>query len=846
MPQTPRVFLIDATAFCYRAFYAIRGLATSSGQPTNAVYGFLRMFLKVLKDHKPQMLAVCFDVAAKTFRHEKDAQYKSNRPPMPDDLSSQIPVIKQVIAAYGIPIFEQEGFEADDVIATLAHKAAQAGYSTTVISQDKDLLQLVDEHTSVVNPQKAEDIRYDAAKVEERFGLKPQQIADFIALTGDAVDNIPGIRGVSEKKAVELLREFGSLEAILRDIEQVKPEKVRAAIQENCQRIQLNRELSGLDRGLDLDFSADDLKVKEPDYEALFKLFKTLEFKALLKDLPVRHDTPSASADEADARSLRARAGETKELLIAGRSPAALAFGCAGRVVRFTGALAEIQDILADPDIKKSGHDVKTLKHMLARSGVKLHGLVFDTMIAAYLLDPAKPGYSLADIAWEFLQESVRDEAIDGAQAVVLLEKLKPVLEVQLKEKSLDNLFRTIELPLVDVLFEMEAEGIAVDTGLLKRLSVDLEKRLSRLIEEIYADCGCEFNLNSPKQLSQVLFERLKLPVIKKTKTGASTDEEVLRKLAAEHALPKKLLEYRQLSKLKTTYIDALPQLVDVKTNRIHTSFNQTGTETGRLSSSNPNLQNLPTKTELGRRIREAIKAFSEDSVLLSCDYSQIELRVLAHFSRDEALVDAFKHGKDIHRRTAALVHGVGEKDVTDQMRDSAKRINFGIIYGLSAFGLSRDMQIGIDQAQGFIDAYFASYPGVKDYIDRQIKRAEEDGFVTTISGRRRYLPDIKAKNMAMRQFAQRQAVNTPIQGSASDLIKLAMVNIQALIKDKKTDARMILQVHDELVFDVGVKSLASFAQLARQRMEEVMELDVPVKVDVKSGKNWSQMKDLG
>ncbi|MFH0828038.1 MAG: DNA polymerase I, partial [Candidatus Omnitrophota bacterium] len=478
--------------------------------------------------------------------------------------------------------------------------------------------------------------------------------------------------------------------------------------------------------------------------------------------------------------------------------------------------------------------------------GAALEGIFFDAMIAAYVINPSKSGYSLEDIAWDYLGKSFKAESLNPAQRLALIQELKPKLEKEIEDKSLANLFSRIEMPLVEVLGEMEAEGIKIDLKLLKHLSRDLENRLAKLIEEIYGVCGCQFNINSPKQLREVLFEKLKLRVIKRTKSGPSTDEEVLTKLAGEHELPRKLLEYRQLAKLKSTYIDALPEMVDSQTGRIHTSFNQTGTETGRLSSSNPNLQNLPAKTVLGRRIREAIIAFSPDSVLLSCDYSQIELRILAHFSKDQALISAFDEDKDIHRQTAAKIYGVEEKDVSEAMRDSAKSINFGIIYGLSSYGLSRDLNIRVEEAQGFIDAYFVTYPGVKIYIEEQIARAEKDGFVTTISGRRRYLPDVNNKNQAIRQFAQRQAVNTPIQGSASDLIKMAMVKIYNQMRLEKPDAAMILQVHDELVFNVALSGLKSFSAMVKANMENVLKLDVPVKVDIKAGKNWSEMQAVG
>jgi DNA polymerase I len=843
----PRLFLIDATAFCYRAFYAVRGLSTSYGQPTNAIYGFLNILNKLLKDKKPQYLAVCFDVSRKTFRSEKFAEYKAQRQAMPDGLSSQIPIIKEIMAAYRIPVFEQEGFEADDIIATLACKAKAEGLPSTVVSSDKDLLQLVEESVDVFNPQKEESVTYDIEKVREKFGLDPRQIPDLIALSGDTIDNIPKIPGISEKKAVELLTEFGSVEALIEQAELIKTDKLKDAVKSNIAQIKLNKELACLDSGMKLDFSLDMVKAAEPDYQELFKLFKRLEFKGLLKNLPVSDspDDPGAGLETIDDKAVKELIKQGDDLFVYGGEAANLVFSCNDRNFTPGNIGPHLKAVLADSKIRKIGHDLKKIKLALARDDIKLEGLFFDTMIAAYLINQSKSDYGLNELAWDYFERSIKPESITPSAGLELTKKLKPELETRLKEKSLGKLFREMEMPLVEVLAEMEIAGIKLDLHLLKELSSELEKRLAGLISDIYEISGCQFNINSPKQLSAVLFEKLKLPVIKKTKTGPSTDEEVLNRLAGQHKLPAALLEYRQLTKLKNTYIDALPELVDPKTNRVHTTFNQTGTETGRLSSSNPNLQNIPVKTDLGRKIRAAVISFSKESVLLAFDYSQIELRILAHMSKDEVLLEAFRKGDDIHKKTASLIYDVPEDAVSDEMRDTAKRVNFGIIYGLSAYGLSRDLNIPPDQAQGFIDAYFARYPKVKDLIDKEIKQAEEDGFVTTILGRRRYLPEINNKNQNIRMLAQRQAVNTPIQGSASDLIKLAMVDIHNEIKKRKLKGQMILQIHDELVFDVGKDEIAEFVKLVKERMEHVLELDVPVRVSIKQGKNWLEMQEI-
>ncbi len=837
--------MIDATAFCYRAFYAIRGLSTSFGQPTNAIYGFLNMFLKILKKKKPAYLAVCFDISRDTFRQKKFAEYKSQRPPMPDELSSQIPIIKQIISAYRIPIFEKEGYEADDIIASLAEKAKKNGLASIVVSNDKDLLQLVDKDITVLSPHKDGDIIYDLDKVLERYGIKPQQIADIVALTGDAVDNIPGVIGITEKRAVELIQKFGSIENLLEHIDEIAPDKVKQTIEDNQEQIKLNWELAVLNKDTELDFSLDKLKIGEPDYQELFKLFKHLEFKALLKTLPVEEKKQALEVGILKDKELKDLVGEQDNLFLYCRNCDDLVFYVKDKFFRPDSMGTNLKAILADPKIKKISHNLKRMKISLNKEKIVLEGLFFDTMIAAYLINPSKADYGLAELAWDYLGKSIQTDSLDSAEALSIILQLVPKLEKELHDKKLIKLFSEIEMPLVEVLAEMEITGIKLNLELLKKLSGDLEKRLAGLIADIYKISECEFNINSPKQLRQVLFEKLKLPIVKKNKTGPSTDEEVLNRLADRHELPAKLLQYRQLTKLKSTYIDALPTLVDSGTGRIHTSFNQAGTETGRLSSSNPNLQNIPIKTDLGKRIREAIIALTQESYLLSCDYSQIELRILAHISQDETLISAFKKDSDIHKKTASLIYGIDEKDVTDSMREIAKRVNFGIVYGLSAYGLSWDLTISLEEAQGFIDAYFARYPKVKEYIDGQIARAEEEGFVTTILGRRRYLPEIKNKNQSIRSLAQRQAVNTPIQGSASDIIKLAMVGIHHQIKERGVKSSMILQIHDELVFDVPEDELKEFISLIRDKMEHVLKLDVPIKVDIKVGRNWSEMEEV-
>ena len=831
-----KLYLIDATAFCYRAFYALSGLATSLGQPTNAVYGFTVILNKLIKEQKPEYLGICFDVSRDTFRRKKFTDYKIQRPPMPDGLSSQIPLIKEIIAAYGIAIFEKEGFEADDIIATLTQKAKSKGLEVAIVSSDKDMLQLVDDEVIVFSPSKDETIIYDIKKVQERFGIRPQQIPEIIALMGDNADNIPSVPGVGEKTAVELIKNFGSLKNLLGNIDKIKQEKLRESIEGNLEKIKLNKELSGLCDNVDLEFDLGKMKLGQPHLKELYRIFKQLEFKKFLKELP--HD--NVSLEEIKPFSI-----PDNELIISGSSYDNIMVYHKGENFSLGQDILKIKALLLDTKVKKIGHDLKKIKVSLAKNNFFLEGLYFDTMIAAYLLNPSKSGYGLTDLAWDYLNELPSSGLLPKEQTISLIVRLKPILEKELKDKSLVNLFFDLEMPLVEVLANMELNGIKLDTPVLKELSQTLEKRLIALIKDIYDISGTEFNINSPKQLREILFERLKLRVIKKSKTGPSTDEEVLRTLADSHKLPALLLEYRQLTKLKSTYIDALPELIDAKTQRLHTSFNQAGTETGRLSSSNPNLQNIPVKTDIGRQIRRAIIASSQDSYLLAGDYSQIELRILAHISGDQALIKAFKEDKDIHKITASLIFGLDEKDMTSPMRETAKRVNFGIIYGLTSYGLAKDLGISLDKAQQFIDSYFLRYPKVKDYMDDQIHKAKKDGFVTTLLGRRRYLPEIHNKNQAIRQFAERKAINTPIQGSASDLIKLAMIQIFNKIKQEGWKAKMILQVHDELVFDVPKEEIDKFSLLVKEGMEQVLKLDLPIRVVIKKGKNWLETEEV-
>ena len=856
----PKLFLIDANSFCYRAFFAIRELVTSYGQPTNAIYGFVNMLRRILQEERPDYIGICFDVSKDTFRKQRFTDYKVNRPSMPDALVTQMPVIKEIISAYNLSIFESEGYEADDLIATISKQAVVKDLDVFIATSDKDILQLVDKNIKVYNPTKNEEKIYDRKEVKSRYGVEPKNIVDLIALMGDKTDNIPGVSGIGENTAVQLIEQFGNFKKIYTNLNKIKSERLRKALEQQRANALLSKELATLDEDVPIKIDLETLKLREPDYGRLFKLFRDLEFKSLLKDLP-QNQFKSKTAklisidkkeelNKFEKRLMKEkkdfsffistidtdnRLPEVKEAFFCYKKDEVIAIK----------NLKSIKSILENPNTEKITYNFKKTMFVLANKNINVKGRMFDVMIAAYLLDPSKTGYSIEDMTLQYLGLPVLDNQGQKQENANLIFRLKSILEDKLKEKSLDQLFYTVEMPLISVLAKMEMKGVKIDEQFLKELSKSLEKRMIELIKEIYNVAGVEFNINSPKQLRGVLFEKLKLPVIKRTKTGPSTDEEVLRRLSKQHNLPKLILEYRQLVKLKSTYIDALPKLINPKTANVHTSFNQTGTETGRLASSEPNLQNLPIKTELGRQIRRAIIISQPDYCLLSADYSQIELRVLAHLSEDKNLISAFKKGEDIHKFTASLVYNQSREDISDQMRDVAKRVNFGIIYGISSYGLSKDLDISHEEAQSFIDAYFLRYPKVKDYMQKQINKARKDGFIVTLLGRRRYIPQINSKNSSIRQFAERQAINTPVQGTAADLIKLAMIKLQEELEKRKLDSKLILQVHDELVFEIPKKELSDMKTLVKDIMENAIKLSVPILVSIKVGRNWLDMEEV-
>ncbi|MFH0877182.1 MAG: DNA polymerase I [Candidatus Omnitrophota bacterium] len=853
-----KLCLIDANSLFYRAFFAIKAqLATSSGQPTNAVFGFVKMVNRILEEVNPEYLAVCFDVGRQTERAKKFAQYKMNRPSMPEALLSQVPLIKDVVRAYGFAIFEMEGHEADDIIASLAVQADSKIKKIVIVSSDKDILQLVSEKVEVYNPYKEDGIVYTQETVKEKFGVSPKKIKDLISLMGDASDNIPGARGIGEKTAVRLLSEFKDLDHLIENRPKIKRQAWRNAIEENIDIILLSRDLASLREDLPLEIDLEALKVRPAETDALWEVFSRLEFKGMLKILSQeRLSTKKAGIDVPKKRA--SSFAKILEEVQRRRKFAFFIHECDPEqgILRVNIAfdedgIYEIDDqkdlelLFALPDVLVIGHDIKRSRHIFARHGLANSWRCFDVMIAAYLLESSRAALELEALLWDYLKLKGVSRLDFISKESHFLVRLHEELGRRLDEKKLMGLFQDVEMPLVGVLAEMEEVGMALDSKLLSRLSLELDQKLERLIKDIYDGAGAQFNINSPKQLSEVLFQRLKLRIVKKTKTGASTDEEVLTKLSREHHLPRLLLEYRQIAKLKTTYIDALPALVSPETGKIHTSFNQTGTETGRLSSSNPNLQNIPVKTEMGRKIRQAFVPSRGFNVMLSADYSQIELRILAHLSKDVTLIKAFQKDSDIHRHTASLIFGVQERDVTNEMRENAKRVNFGIVYGMSPYGLAKDLGIDPKTAGTFIDEYFLRYPGVKSYLDNQIEFVRKNGYAVTLLGRRRVIPEINNTNMGLRQFAERQAINAPIQGSAADLIKVAMVAIDRGIKKQNYKTRMILQVHDELVFEVPDQEVNSLSAFVRQHMEGVISLSVPIQVTIRVGQNWLEGKAI-
>ncbi|MEW6009310.1 MAG: DNA polymerase I [Candidatus Omnitrophota bacterium] len=839
-----KIFLIDAHSFCYRAFYALPQLATSKGMPTGAIYGFISFILRILKDEVPNYLAICFDSSRRTFRTEKFSDYKINRPQMPDELKGQLSKIKELISALNLTSFEYEGYEADDIIATLAKKLSDDGLDVFIVTGDKDMYQLVDKNIKIYSAGKPAQI-FDAKKIEEKFGIKPKQIVDFLALAGDASDNIPGAKGIGEKTATKLIKGFNSVDNLLKNLESLSSLSERKKIEDNRENIFMSRELVKLHFEVPIKIKKEDLKVKQPDNDRLLSLFKELEFKSLLKGLDTSSQMQDSSKREdcAEIEVFLEDVRKIKELLLYCDKKEDIYLGSSRYIYHLKKADDRLREVLADKNIKKISDGLKKIKVTLLKDGIDLNGLYLDFSLAFYLIDSGRSDYSLASLSLDYLEKIVDNEYLSPKEAFSLMDELKFV-EKELEKRGLKELFFEIEMPLLEVLADLELTGVKIDKEFLENLSIKLEKKINSLKHEIINLAGREFNINSPKQLSQVLFEELKLPIKKRRKSHASTDEEVLRYLAVEYPICQRILEFRQLTKLKTTYIDVLPTLID-KNDKIHTSFNQTVTQTGRLSSSNPNLQNIPIKTDIGSQIRRAFIPSFKNGLLLSADYSQIELRILAHLSEEKNLIVAFKENLDIHSYTASLIFSIDKNEVDDIKRDIAKRVNFGIIYGISPFGLAKDLSIPVEEANEFIDNYFLRYPKVKEFMNSSIESCRKDGFVSTLMGRRRYLPAINSKNMQMRSFAERQAINMPVQGSAADLIKKAMLDIYQEFKDKNFISKMVLQVHDELVFDCAKEELEKIIPIIKDKMENAFKLIVPIRVEIRKGKNWLEMEEI-
>lgn len=893
MIQQEPVYLIDGSAYIYRAYHAIAPLTNKSGLPTHAVYGFTNILLRVLREKAPRFLGIAFDVRGPNFRHEMYPAYKANRPAMPDDLACQIPYIKEIVAAHNLACLERQGFEADDLIASAAKKLAAQGHPVIVVSGDKDLLQLVSENITVWDPMR--DVFMNPAAVHKKYNIPPETLLDFFALTGDSSDNVPGVAGIGPKTAEKLINQCGSLEGLYENIETVSQAKLKEKLLANRENAFLSRRLIALKD----DLASPELtayEIPKPNEEKLQELYAFLDFKRLLK-------TPQAPAAvvletkgfqlvatesqlleacqhlakapllvlDTETTSLDPLMAELVGISLCGTAENAyyLPIGHRdgdGNLMPNQLSLSLVQQnltpLFSAPRLPKLGHNLKFDLPILENHGLPLHGPLWDTMIASYLLDPSRRSQKLDDLCLEMLgkrltsfaevttndkrpdsfayvaPEAAKDYSCeDVIGAFLLWQQFQP----QLEKLGLWELFSDLEMPLVPILVQMEQAGITVDQAQLHRLSEDFGQQLAELEKTIYALAGEEFNINSTRQLGEILFDKLGLPQGRKTKTGYSTDVKVLETLARQHDLPAAILAHRSLSKLKNTYVDRLPELIHPKTGRVHTSFNQTVTATGRLSSSNPNLQNIPIRTAEGQKIRAAFVA-APGQRFLSADYSQIDLRVMAHYAQDPALLNAFRAGQDVHSQTAAEIFRVNPAFISPEMRRVAKTINFGIIYGISAFGLAAQLNLSRKEAATFIERYFAHYAGVKRFMEEIVEKARQDGFVTTLLNRRRLLPDINSSNKTSREFAERTAINTPIQGTAADIIKLATIAATRRLSEQGLGAKLLLQIHDELVFELPASEIDATGAVVKEAMEGVMRLDVPLVVNTVVGENLAKV----
>lgn len=882
-----KLILIDGNSIANRAFYALPLLSNSSGLHTNAVYGFTTMLLKLIEEQKPTHFMVAFDAGKVTFRHKDYEQYKGGRAKTPSELSEQFPVLKDLLKAFGITQFELEGYEADDIIGTLTKLADEQGVEVLVVTGDKDMLQLSSSNVTIALTRKgiSEVELYDPAFIQEKYGLSPMQIIDLKGLMGDSSDNIPGIPGVGEKTALKLLHQYGSVEEVLDHADELKG-KMKEKVQTHADDARMSKDLATIFREVPMELSLEEMAFSGYEGEALAAMFQKLEFKSLLDKMDFaggEADTGEASEgievsitslDENNLDSFIGQLPGMKSVYVeaVGDNPhwsevvgATFSDGSASYYAPLSllkhDSAAPLREWLADPAKPKHAYDVHRAEIALFWKGVQLSGCSFDVQLAGYLLDPTEGSHSLASLASRYSLPGLKeDELVYGKGAKFKLPEadqladhlgrkaayvamLSPILDRELDQNGMRSLFHELELPLSDVLAGMEEQGVSVNADELRKLGKELSERIDGLIKHIHELAGGEFNINSPKQLGEVLFDRLGLPVIKKTKTGYSTDAEVLEKLASRHEIVQHLLVYRQLAKLQSTYIEGLLKEVRGETGKIHTYYKQTIAATGRLSSQYPNLQNIPIRLEEGRKIRKVFVPSEPGWSILAADYSQIELRVLAHISQDEKLMEAFHNNMDIHTKTAMDVFGVSETEVDSNMRRSAKAVNFGIVYGISDYGLSQNLDITRAEAAKFIEQYFSVFQGVRQYMEDIVRSARTNGYVTTLLHRRRYLPEINASNYNLRSFAERTAMNTPIQGTAADIIKLAMVQVAERLREEKRNSRMLLQVHDELVFEVPEDELEDMKQLVPDMMEKALELSVPLRADVSFGSNWYEAK---
>jgi DNA polymerase-1 len=888
MTSSVRVYLIDGSSYIYRAFYAIRDLKTSQGVPTNAIYGFTSMLSKVLRELKPAYLAVVLDARGPTFRHKVYQEYKANRPEMPERLVPQIPWIKGIVEAFGVGIFEKEGYEADDIIGTMASTWEYQGHQIVIVSGDKDLLQLVTPNVTMLDTMY--DRSYDAEKVIARYGVPPVDLPDLFGLVGDTSDNIPGVPGIGGKGARRLLEQFKSLEALLSHAGEIPEKRVRESLIEHADQARLSKQLATIDTSVPLDIGLEDLRYGPPQTDRLREIFKELEFHRLLQEwtqtatlhrkkyelvengealegvvgrlghsaaFAIQLTTSSSSPMRANLVGLALAIKPNEAFFI----PLGNAHGGSSSQLTSNEILEALRPFLEDAKQQKIGSMLKSALVVLRRHGISLEGLNMDTEVASYVLNPSRRSHDLEGLALEYLDQkltpiSARAESkgketgfgqvpleratTRACEEVDAALQLSHVFQPRLGAEGLARLYFDLEVPLIRVLARMEMNGIRVDVGHLSDISLEMEREIQRLEAEIHQLAGESFNINSPQQLGKILFEKLKLPSARRTKTGYATDMGVLQDLARAHDLPGLVLDYRSLHKLKSTYVDVLPQLVHPETGRIHTSFNQTATATGRLSSSEPNLQNIPIRSEFGQRIREAFVS-DPGCVFLSADYSQVELRILAHLSNDVILIESFQRDEDIHARTASEIFGVDRDAVTPLMRREAKVVNFGIIYGMSAYGLARDLKVETKVAQAYIEGYFQRYKGVNKFIERVLEETRKRGYVETLMGRRRYLPEISGSNAAARRFAERIAINTSIQGTAADIIKKAMVRIQDRLDSEGLAARMLVQVHDELLLEVPEGQRQIIGSLVKEEMEGAESLAVPLKIQTGWGYNWAE-----